>query len=103
MSAGRVIEIYKEVGRPRVFAEQFAIADFEGTHGLGHTRMATESRVTTAGSLATCTRGPVQWATPDRQGYQTSAYPRTRLVKPSASWRTWRWALAARSPGVMMP
>ena len=50
MSAGRVIEIYKEVGRPRVFAEQFAIADFEGTHGLGHTRMATESRVTTAGS-----------------------------------------------------
>jgi methylamine---glutamate N-methyltransferase subunit A len=50
MSAGRVIEIYKEVGRPRAFAEAFAIADFEGTHGLGHTRMATESRVTTEGS-----------------------------------------------------
>jgi len=50
MSAGRVIEIYKEVGRPRAFAERFALADFQGTHGLGHTRMATESRVTTEGS-----------------------------------------------------
>ena len=50
MSAGRVIEIYKEVGRPRAFAERFALADFRGTHGLGHTRMATESRVTTEGS-----------------------------------------------------
>jgi methylamine---glutamate N-methyltransferase subunit A len=50
MSAGRVIEIYKEVGLPHAFAEQFALADFQGTHGLGHTRMATESRVTTEGS-----------------------------------------------------
>jgi glutamate synthase domain-containing protein 1 len=50
MSAGRVIEIYKEVGTPRAFAQAFSLADFEGTHGLGHTRMATESRVTTEGS-----------------------------------------------------
>jgi glutamate synthase domain-containing protein 1 len=50
MSAGRTIEIYKEVGRPRAFAERFTLADFRGTHGLGHTRMATESRVTTEGS-----------------------------------------------------
>jgi amidophosphoribosyltransferase len=50
MSAGRVIEIYKEVGRPEGFVEQFHLSDFQGTHGLGHTRMATESRVTTAGS-----------------------------------------------------
>jgi glutamate synthase domain-containing protein 1 len=50
MSAGRVIEIYKEVGRPRAFVEEFALADIRGTHGLGHTRMATESRVTTEGS-----------------------------------------------------
>jgi glutamate synthase domain-containing protein 1 len=50
MSAGRVIEIYKEVGRPRAFAEAFRLSDFHGTHGLGHTRMATESRVTTEGS-----------------------------------------------------
>src|SRR5438128_8800224 len=50
MSAGRVIEIYKDVGRPRVFAERLRLHEFDGTHGLGHTRMATESRVTTEGS-----------------------------------------------------
>jgi methylamine---glutamate N-methyltransferase subunit A len=50
MSAGHTIEIYKEVGAPRAFAEAFALADFQGTHALGHTRMATESRVTTAGA-----------------------------------------------------
>jgi glutamate synthase domain-containing protein 1 len=50
MSAGRVIEIYKEVGLPTAFAEEFHLTDFHGTHGLGHTRMATESRVTTEGS-----------------------------------------------------
>jgi glutamate synthase domain-containing protein 1 len=50
MSAGRVIEIYKEVGRPEGFVDAFHLSDFRGTHGLGHTRMATESRVTTAGS-----------------------------------------------------
>jgi len=50
MSAGQVIEIYKETGRPEHFVRQFALAGFQGTHGLGHTRMATESRVTTEGS-----------------------------------------------------
>ena len=50
MSAGSVIEIYKEVGRPKEFARRFALGDFHGTHALGHTRMATESRVTTEGS-----------------------------------------------------
>jgi glutamate synthase domain-containing protein 1 len=50
MSAGRVIEIYKEVGRPSDFVERFALGDIQGSHGLGHTRMATESRVTTEGS-----------------------------------------------------
>jgi methylamine---glutamate N-methyltransferase subunit A len=50
MSAGQTIEIYKETGRPQEFVRQFALADFRGTHALGHTRMATESRVTTEGS-----------------------------------------------------
>jgi glutamate synthase domain-containing protein 1 len=47
MSAGEVIEIYKEMGLPSRFVERFALAELEGTHALGHTRMATESRVTT--------------------------------------------------------
>jgi methylamine---glutamate N-methyltransferase subunit A len=50
MSSGSVIEIYKETGLPRAFVEEFGLTDFEGTHALGHTRMATESRVTTEGS-----------------------------------------------------
>jgi methylamine---glutamate N-methyltransferase subunit A len=50
MSAGSVIELYKEVGLPRDFAARFRLADLAGSHALGHTRMATESRVTTDGS-----------------------------------------------------
>ena len=50
MSAGEVIEIYKEVGRPDHFADVFALGDIRGTHAIGHTRMATESKVTTEGS-----------------------------------------------------
>jgi glutamate synthase domain-containing protein 1 len=50
MSAGSVIEIYKETGLPHEFVQQFALSELTGTHALGHTRMATESRVTTAGS-----------------------------------------------------
>jgi glutamate synthase domain-containing protein 1 len=47
MSAGRSIEIYKEIGLPTQFVERFALEELGGTHALGHTRMATESRVTT--------------------------------------------------------
>lgn len=50
MSAGQTIEIYKEVGRPEEFVHRFALSSLQGTHALGHTRMATESRVTTEGS-----------------------------------------------------
>ena len=50
MSAGERIEIFKEMGDPRGFVERFALAEMQGTHGLGHTRMATESRVTTQAS-----------------------------------------------------
>ncbi|MGH3035773.1 MAG: class II glutamine amidotransferase [Gaiellaceae bacterium] len=50
MSAGQTIEIYKETGRPEAFVDRFALGDFRGSHALGHTRMATESRVTTEGS-----------------------------------------------------
>ena len=50
MSAGRVIEIYKDVGLPEEFAATFELGDLRGSHALGHTRMATESRVTTEGS-----------------------------------------------------
>ena len=47
MSIGDRIEIYKEAVDPRDFVERFELADVSATHALGHTRMATESRVTT--------------------------------------------------------
>jgi glutamate synthase domain-containing protein 1 len=47
MSAGQAIEIFKEMGSPREFVETFGLAGMSGSHALGHTRMATESRVTT--------------------------------------------------------
>ncbi len=50
VSAGEVIEIFKETGRPEEFVARFGLTGIQGTHALGHTRMATESRVTTEGS-----------------------------------------------------
>ncbi len=47
MSAGQTIEIYKEAGLPTDFVRRFDLGSIEGSHALGHTRMATESRVTT--------------------------------------------------------
>ena len=50
MSRGDAIEIYKEVGLPKTVAERFDIPTRSGSHGIGHTRMATESAVTTLGA-----------------------------------------------------
>jgi len=50
VSEGRGLEIYKEVGYPDDVAREFDIAGIAGTHGIAHTRMATESAVTTNGA-----------------------------------------------------
>ncbi len=50
MSVGDSLEIYKEVGLPKDVARRFDVAKMGGTHGIGHTRMATESAVTTMGA-----------------------------------------------------
>jgi methylamine---glutamate N-methyltransferase subunit A len=47
---GRRMEIYKEVGSPDAVAARFGLASMRGSHGIGHTRMATESAVTTDGA-----------------------------------------------------
>jgi glutamate synthase domain-containing protein 1 len=44
---GERIEVFKDVGLPDAVAQRFALEQRAGTHGLGHTRMATESAVTT--------------------------------------------------------
>jgi glutamate synthase domain-containing protein 1 len=50
MGTGETIEIYKEVGWPSDVAKQFDLAKMSGSHAIGHTRMATESAVTTLGA-----------------------------------------------------
>ena len=46
-SYGRTIEVYKDVGAPADIAARYGIKGHAGYQGLGHTRMATESAVTT--------------------------------------------------------
>ena len=50
MSEGDIIEIYKEVGLPKDVADRFDVSSMAGSHGIGHTRMATESAITTMGA-----------------------------------------------------
>jgi glutamate synthase domain-containing protein 1 len=47
MGYGRVMEVYKEMGRTPDVVEKYGVAEMEGSHAVGHTRMATESAVTT--------------------------------------------------------
>jgi methylamine---glutamate N-methyltransferase subunit A len=50
VAAGNVIEVFKEKGLPADVVEHFDLRAVQGSHALGHTRMATESAVTTAHS-----------------------------------------------------
>jgi glutamate synthase domain-containing protein 1 len=50
VGSGKRIELYKEVGLPADVATRFDLRAMSGTHGIGHTRMATESAVTTYGA-----------------------------------------------------
>lgn len=50
LSYGEHIELYKAVGDPDLVAAHYDLAERTGTHALAHTRMATESAITTNGS-----------------------------------------------------
>lgn len=47
MSVGRQLEIYKEVGAAANLFRKYGLECFAGSHGIAHTRMATESVVDT--------------------------------------------------------
>jgi amidophosphoribosyltransferase len=47
MSAGQALEIYKEVGGIENLIQKYRLNHFSGSHGIAHTRMATESVVDT--------------------------------------------------------
>jgi glutamate synthase domain-containing protein 1 len=45
VSIGRRLEIVKQTGSPDNLEKTYCVSRFAGTHGLGHTRLSTESRV----------------------------------------------------------
>jgi amidophosphoribosyltransferase len=50
LSQGESIEIFKGVGNPAAIMDRLELDQRSGSHAIGHTRMATESAVTVAGS-----------------------------------------------------
>jgi amidophosphoribosyltransferase len=46
LSVGRCIDLYKDLGLPAEVAARYGFEHLQGTHVVGHTRMATESAVT---------------------------------------------------------
>jgi methylamine---glutamate N-methyltransferase subunit A len=50
LSIGRSLEIIKDLGDAETVSEQYGLGGFEGTHAIGHVRMATESDVDISGA-----------------------------------------------------
>jgi hypothetical protein len=44
-SIGTAMEVVKQVGPASILSDRYCLSTFQGTHGIGHTRLATESRV----------------------------------------------------------
>jgi glutamate synthase domain-containing protein 1 len=45
LSMGNALELIKDLGDAKLVSSQYKLGAFKGTHGIGHTRMATESDV----------------------------------------------------------
>ena len=50
LSLGKSLEIVKDLGDAESVADQYGLGKFEGTHAIGHVRMATESDVDISGA-----------------------------------------------------
>ncbi len=97
---GQRMELYKEVGLPADVAARFGLSAMAGTHGIGHTRMATESAVTTNGAHP-YTTGPDQCLVHNgslsnhnalrrrlvREGYAFETENDTEVAAAYLSWR----------------
>ena len=49
-SVGETMTIFKETGLPKDISARYGLSAMSGTHGIGHTRIATESAVTSNGA-----------------------------------------------------
>jgi hypothetical protein len=103
VSVGRELEIVKQVGSPGNLEATYGISKMRGTHGLGHTRLSTESRVDLSHSqpfwahgypdLAIVHNIAIRWLREPR------SIPALRRVLPMSQWKRARLATAARSIG----
>ncbi len=63
VSLGHALELTKQVGAPDNLDTSFAVAAFRGSHGIGHTRLSTESKVDLSHSQPFWARGVPDLAT----------------------------------------
>jgi methylamine---glutamate N-methyltransferase subunit A len=80
VSFGRSMELVKQVGHPDALERSFALAGFRGTHGIGHTRLSTESRVDLSHSQPFWVRGVADVATV-HNGHITNYHKMRRLYE----------------------
>ena len=97
VSLGTRLEIVKQVGSPENLERQHQIRSFSGTHGIGHTRLSTESRVDLSHSqpfwahgvpdLASVHNGHITNYHKMRRRYDNaaSAFTQKTILKSSAS------------------
>jgi glutamate synthase domain-containing protein 1 len=106
---GERMELYKEVGSPTEVTTRFALCEMSGTHAIGHTRMATESAVTTDGPQPTWSSAvppPLRRCTPYERARATrggrhpraSPCPARRSAGSGGHRRDWRRRRRSRHP-----
>ncbi len=80
VSVGRRLEIVKQVGAPRYLEVEFGVSRLAGTHGIGHTRLSTESRVDLSHSQPFWAHGTVDLAV-IHNGHVTNYHKLRRLYE----------------------
>jgi glutamate synthase domain-containing protein 1 len=85
VSLGRRLELMKQVGSPANLDAAFGVAGFRGSHGIGHTRLSTESRVDLSHSQPFWARGIEDLAIV-HNGHITN-YDRLRRIYEQKSYR----------------
>ena len=85
VSLGRRLELMKQVGSPTNLDDSFGVGTFHGSHGIGHTRLSTESRVDLSHSQPFWARGVLDLATV-HNGHITN-YDRLRRIYEQKGYR----------------
>lgn len=85
VSLGRHLELVKQVGTPANLEGTIDLAGFHGSHGIGHTRLSTESKVDLSHSQPFWARGVADLATV-HNGHITN-YDRLRRIYEQRGFR----------------